>query len=171
MSVWGVRLFFLFSVAPLYVPAVANSFDNDFEEKPWTETEVQLPDFPLKENLITFRVGAVTDVQFQLDSKSLSVGADDVIRYTLVVISSSGAENISYEGMRCVTAERRSYAFGRSDKTWSKARGSQWGRIQGTSNNLYVDLYSNFFCTIGVPTLRSAEDVLRVLRRGGNHRH
>ena len=35
------------------------------------------------------------------------------LRFTLVIVSPSGARNVSYEGMNCSTGERRLYAFGR----------------------------------------------------------
>ena len=154
---------------PLFsVPSSADDgFDVEFEQKSWAEIEVQLPDFPETENLIPFRVGYHFDTKFLIDGNSLSVGSDGVIRYTLLVISVSGAKNISYEGLRCETAERRVYAFGRPDKTWSKARGNQWSRLQGGSNNHYVDLATNYFCIVGAPDIRSADDARRILRRGG----
>ncbi len=123
--------------------------------------------FPDAENLIPFRVGYHTDTKYLIDGNSLSLGADGVIRYTLLVISASGARNVSYEGLRCATAERRVYAFGRSDKTWSKARSNQWARLRGSTNNHYVDLYSNYFCIVGAPDFRNADDIRRVLRSGG----
>ncbi|MBK7564909.1 MAG: hypothetical protein IPI21_11800 [Propionivibrio sp.] len=47
---------------------------------------------PGKDNLIPFRVGAITDYQYLIDGKSLSVrGSDGVLRFALVVISPSGA--------------------------------------------------------------------------------
>ena len=49
----------LLSVFP--EPVFADSFDNEFDEKPWQEIEVQLPPFPERDNLIPFKVGAVTD--------------------------------------------------------------------------------------------------------------
>jgi hypothetical protein len=150
----------------LSVQSLARDFDNEFEEKPWAEIEVQLPPFPEKENLIPFRVGAKAETKFLIDGNSLSVGADSVVRYTLLVISPSGAQSISYEGMRCATAERRLYAFGRSDKTWSKARGNQWGKIQGDSNNHHVELFTNYFCTVGAAYVMNADDARRVLRYG-----
>ena len=168
MGILSIKWLIALSVVLLSVPVAASSFDSDFEEKPWTEMEVQLPAFPQKEDLVAFKVGAIGDTQFQIDGKSLSIGADNVIRYTLIVLSPTGAENISYEGMRCATAERRFYAFGRSDKTWSKARSNQWIRIQGTSNNHHVELYLNFFCTASASAFRNADDILRVLRKGGN---
>ena len=162
-----VRSLLGLSLALLTVSSLASGFDNEFEEKPWVEIEVQLPAFPQIENLVAFKVGAASDTQFKIDSQSLSVGADAVIRYTLVVVSSAGAENISYEGMRCTTGERRFYAFGRSDGTWSKARNTQWMKIQGSSNNHHVELFVNYFCSFGAPTLTSADDAVRALRNGG----
>jgi len=147
------------------LPAV--EFDNEYDEKPWEEIEVQLPSYPVTANMIRFTVGAVADTAFLVDSESVSVGSDGVIRYTLEVVSPSGARNVSYEGMRCATAERRFYAFGRTDRTWSKARGNQWVRISGTSNNHHVELFTNYFCPPGAPAVASRGDALSALRSGG----
>jgi hypothetical protein len=146
--------------------SLADGFDNEYEEKPWAEIEVQLPAFPEQENLIPFKVGAINDTKYLIDGKSLSVDSDGVVRYTLVVVSSAGARNISYEGLRCASGERRFYAFGRSDKTWSKARSNQWVKIQGGSNNHHVELYANYFCTVGA-FITNAGEARRALLKGG----
>ena len=142
----------------------------DFEEEPgevaWKEVEAPLPPFPEEADWIPFKVGAVHDTKFYVDGKSVSMGGDDVIRYSLVVVGSGGARNVSFEGMRCGTGERRSYAFGHADRTWSKARSSQWVRIAGTSNNHYVALYSDYFCAIGKDSIRTPEDARRALLYG-----
>ena len=137
--------------------------DNDVEETPWKEIEAKLPLSPEDENLIPFKVGPATDMRFTIDGKSISVDSDDVIRYTLVTISPSGAKTISYEGMRCATAERRLYAFGRADRTWSKARNAQWLKIRGGSNNHVVELFTNYFCRSSSVVV-NADDARRVLR-------
>jgi hypothetical protein len=139
-------------------------FDDEFDEKPWQEMEVQLPAFPESENLIPFKVGAISDTKFFIDEKSISIGGDEVIRYSLVVISSSGAQNISFEGMRCLTGERRVYAFGQADKTWTKARSNKWVRLQGGSNSHHIALYADYFCAVGQRTIMTPEDAVRVLR-------
>ena len=144
----------------------SDPFDDEFDEKPWSEIEVQLPAFPKEEDLIPFRVGAIRDRQFMVDGASFSIGSDDVIRFTVVVISPIGARNISYEGMRCATGERRFYAFGHPDTGWSKAKGSRWFRVSGGSNNHHVELYSNFFCTVGAPEV-DAGAIRFGLRNGG----
>jgi hypothetical protein len=165
------RCALLFAVAAALLPvspkwALAALFGSDFDEKPWKEIEVQLPDFPESENLIPFQVGAIADTRFLIDGKSISVGSDEVIRYSLVVISPLGAQNISFEGMRCNTGERRVYAFGRADRTWSRARGDKWIKIRGGSNSYHVALFSDYFCAIGQKTIMTPEDALRVLHYG-----
>lgn len=159
-------VFPLLLLAPSAAPAA--SAERDLEAASDKETDVQLPPFPQDENLIPFVVSANTDNKFLIDGESLSVSPDRVLRFTLVIVSSAGAQTISYEAMRCATAERRAYAFGRSDRTWSKARSDQWTRIQeSTVNRHYAALFGDYFCAIGV-TLRDAEDARRILRAGGD---
>ena len=138
------------------------------DEKPAEEIEVQFPAFPQAENLIPFVVSATTDNQFMIDGASLNVSGNGVLRFTLVIVSPSGARNVSYEGMNCSTGERRLYAFGRPDGTWSKARNDQWTRIaENTLNRHHAALFSEYFCPVGV-TLRDADDARRALRYGGH---
>ncbi len=158
---------FILALTMFAAQLLADAFDNEFEEKPWAEIEVQLPAFPEKENLIPFKVGAITGARYLIDGNSLSVGSDSVIRYVMIVLSAEGAQNISYEGMRCATGERRFYAFGRADKTWSKARNNQWVKVQGSTNNHHVELYTNYFCPVGAAVILSAEDARHSLRSGG----
>jgi len=147
---------------------LAVGFDSEYEEKRWEEVEAQIPPFPRPESLVAFYVSASTNNQFMIDCDSISVGADGVVRYTLVVTSSSGAQNVSYEGLRCSSAERRLYAFGRPDKTWSRARSNQWVRIQGsTLNRHHAALFSEYFCPAG-NMVRDADEARMVLRSGGH---
>lgn len=160
-----LSLFLLLCVSPC-VQAV--EFDSDYEEKRWEEIEAQIPPFPRPESLVSFYVSATTDNKFMVDRESIAVGADGVVRYTLVVTSPSGAQNVSYEGLRCSSAERRLYAFGRSDKTWSRARSNQWVRIQGsTLNRHHAALFSEYFCP-GGNAVRDADEARMALRLGGH---
>lgn len=158
-SVFLLMAFLHFSAA-----GASDPFDSEFDEKPWSEIEVQLPAFPSEENLIPFQVGAVRDRQFFVDGASISIGSDEVIRFSVVVVSPSGARNISYEGMRCVTGERRLYAFGRSDRTWSKARSNNWIKIKGSGNQYPVALFVDYFCSVGTRTIMTPDDAVRALR-------
>ncbi|MBL8406602.1 MAG: CNP1-like family protein [Candidatus Accumulibacter sp.] len=144
------------------------SAPRDFEEKREIPGELQLPAFPQPDKLIPFAVSAMTDNQFMIDSESLSISSDGIFRYTLVIVSPSGAQNVSFEAINCATAERRIYALGRSDRTWSKARGDQWVKIVDNSlNRHHAELYTDFFCPVGI-TIRNVDEVREALRRGGH---
>lgn len=137
-----------------------------FEEKPWVEMEALLPRPPEQAGLVAIDVGSVSNNKFEIDEASVTLGSDEVIRYTLVVTSSSGARNVSYEGIRCSTGERRLYAFGRSDGSWTKARNDAWLRIQENKlNRHHAALYKDYFCTPGGSVMDSTE-ARRVLRTG-----
>jgi hypothetical protein len=128
------------------------------------EVEVQLPPFPQTEHLIPFVVSATTDNKFLIDSDSLTFVSGGLVRYTLVIISPSGAQNVSYEGMNCATGERRLYALGRPDQTWSRARSDQWIRVrENTLNRHHAELFTNYFCPLGI-AVRDADEVRQALR-------
>jgi hypothetical protein len=131
-------------------PAFSQSqFEEDFDDtgKTWREIELQLPAPPTADNLIPFYVSANARQNFALDEKAFSIGKDGVIRFTLVSTSPSGARNISYEGIRCATFEKKSYAFGREDGSWSRSRRDQWEPIaRNAANRQHGVLAVDFFC-------------------------
>ena len=136
----------------------------------WVEGETTLPEFPKPENLIEFFVSAASSNHFFIDNASLSVGADGVARYALVVKTAGGATNISFEGMRCSSVEYKLYATGRSDGTWARARADDWRRIEDKSvNRHHAALYSDYFCPDRSPIANPAEG-RNALRLGKNPR-
>lgn len=136
-------------------------YDN---EKPWIELQAQLPAYPKDENLLPFFVSAAADNQFFIDSASLSVDADNVVRYALLVKSPQGALNMTFEGIRCTTREKKLYAFGRPDGTWSRNRFSKWEAIQNVSRNRqHHMLYDDFLC-FNKQTAPTVEAIVRALK-------
>ncbi len=124
-------------------------FDFDFDEnsKSWSEIEAQLPAAPKPGGLIRFEVGGGTPHEYLIDPASLSVGEDGVVRYTLVVRTSGGAVNVSFEGIRCDTRQQKSYAFGRADGRWSRAREPQWRSIPNNEmSGHHGELYGEYIC-------------------------
>ncbi|MCL4472109.1 MAG: CNP1-like family protein [Sulfuricella sp.] len=136
------------------------------EERSWTEIEAKLPPYPKEENLLPLFVSAASDNKFFVDAVSISVGEDGVARYTMIVKSPAGADNVSFEGIRCATREKKLYAFGRKEGSWSRARVSRWEpiRYQDINRHHHV-LYDDFFCPNGI-IVKSAQDAVDALRRG-----
>ena len=145
----------LLLVFPAVVHAGPDRPDFD-EEAPWVELQATLPPYPKEENLLPFYVSAATDNRFFVDGTSINVGADGVVRYVLVVRSATGASNVSFEGIRCATREKKVYAFGRADGTWVKARVSTWEPISYQDRNRqHHVLHQDFFCPDKLPVASS----------------
>lgn len=143
-------------------------FEEDYENKRWQELEIQLPAAPRQENLLPFYVSAASSNRFFIDGSTLGVGSDGVVRYVLVVLSAEGGRNVTFEGMRCETRERRIYASGRLDGTWAKARKNEWVRVQEAyANRHHAALFLDYFCPVGV-IVRDADEARAALVRGGH---
>ncbi len=143
----------IFLVAQLLgMPAHAagfSLFEEEFEEekKPWDELQAQLPAYPKLAEALPFEVPPSRPAQFFIDPKSIAIGADGVVRYTLIAKSTSGTLNVSYEGLRCETREKKLYAFGRKEGDWSRNRFAKWEEIPGTARDPQHNfLYNDFFC-------------------------
>jgi hypothetical protein len=94
------------------------------------------------------------------------VGKDGVVRYVLVVQTSGGATNISFEGIRCDAREFRLYASGHREGRWTKARLSEWRPIENKPvNRHHAALSRDLFCPNGV-AIYTPDEGRDALRRG-----
>lgn len=153
----------------LVTPSLAMAdFEEDYESKQWQEVEVALPAAPKEVNLQPFYVSAATSNRFFIDISTLSVGSDGVVRYVLLILSPEGGRNVTFEGMRCESRERRIYASGRQDGLWSKARKNEWVRIQDAyANRHHAALFLDYFCPFG-NIVRDAAEARKALMLGGH---
>lgn len=156
-------------IAPLMASAQPVSIfpgDDDAEKKEFIEREVKLPPFPKDGSLLQFDPSAANSNRFFVDADSISIGDDGTVRYTLVVKTPSGGENVSYEAIRCDTTEQKAYAFGRRDGTWSNARAPVWRKIRYQDvNRQHGVLYANYFCPDGAP-IASVKDAINRFKYG-----
>jgi len=139
--------------------------DDDFDDgKSWQEAKTEMPPQPQAANLVSFYVSPTATMSFFIDINSISAGSDGVVRYTLVSKSQGGAENVSYEGIRCQTYENKSYAFGQKDGSWSRARLSTWKQISELSGNRqHAALAKDYMCQDGM-VAGKVEDIRSRLR-------
>ena len=130
------------------------------------EQALKLPAPPKDSDLIEFYAGPRATNHFFVDGKSLSVGPDGVVRYTLVIKTSGGATNVNYEGIRCADQQFKIYATGCADGTWAVNRIGDWRPIENKLvNDHHAALNRDFFCPIGSP-IGSADEGLNALRQG-----
>ncbi len=135
-------------------------------EKEWQESQFELPAYPGGDGLIEVEIAGPASFTFFIDPESIRVYEDEVVRYTLVARSSSGTDNVTFEGLRCKTGEYKSYALGSVDGTWVAARNADWTSVPNLSrNNARHALYRYYVCSYGVPQ-RDASRVVAALKRG-----
>ncbi len=74
-----------------------------------------------------------------VDTKHLSVGKDEVVRYTLVARSNSGASNVSFEGIRCtLNGDYKIYGYGTGNRLKPAAE-MDWRRVGKSGPESYRD--------------------------------
>ncbi|WP_354685558.1 CNP1-like family protein [Cupriavidus necator] len=141
---------------------------NPFAPKTFEEAKAMLPPVPQDANLIPFSVSGTGTLSFAVDSKSISVGKDNVVRYTVVTSSQSGARNVTFEGMRCDAFERKLYAtLPAGAKEWIPNQsdyGENWHRMETSVRNAYAaTLAVDFFCE-GRTVAGTPDDMVRELK-------
>ncbi len=146
--------------------ALQHSLDNAPDETAQKEKEqaLVLPPYPKDENLLEVDV-ARYDFPYRLyiDTASLSVGEDRIVRYTAVLRSQSGVDNISFEGMRCPSHEFKRYAYA-SGGRFHTIEGAQWQRMRKTRQDYFRRvLADDYFCPL--PGADQVAGIIRKLRR------
>lgn len=135
----------------------------------WTENKItSLPALPQPNaKLLPFDVSNNTPLTFAIDPASVSVGTDSVVRYTIVITSSTGANNVNYEGIRCDTFEWRLYASLNDDHDgWDQTVANDWSRIEtGSLNAYHAALFHDYFCSNKMP-VGKANVIVENLRYG-----
>lgn len=139
----------------------------NFQDKLPQENKIRLPPAPKSDGLIRFDAGpARRGFEHFIDGASIDVGSDGIIRYTLVIKSDLGAENVAYEGIRCVTREHKTYAHGRRDGSWRELPDRDWRKIgQAYLEGPTFVLYEDFFCP-GRAAVRTASEAVAGLKNG-----
>ena len=159
----GVLMALAFGLVVQPVAAQRTALFEESDAPEWKEAEFRLPAYPSNADLIPLDVRSSTRAQFFIDTRSLSLAEDGVVRYALVVRGAGGAENVSFEGIRCATAERKLYALGRGGE-WVPSRNDSWHWIADNAlNRQHAVLAKEYFCPPGAarPSLPEILDLLR----------
>jgi hypothetical protein len=115
--------------------------------EPWRELDSELPAYPLEKNLIDTGVSkSGGPYRIYLDTQSLSVAEDGVVRYTVVIVSDDGIWNVTHEGLHCGKNMYRRYAYGMNGD-WQELPDSPWLPLKGVGINAYrKTFYVDYMC-------------------------
>ena len=137
----------------------------NFEEpEPWRELDSELPAYPQEQNLLDTGVStAGRPYRIFLDVPSLSATDDQIVRYTVVIISDNGIWNVSNEGLHCGKKAYRRYAYGVNGE-WQELGDTPWLPLDDSGINAYRrKFYMNYMCDPSGPFLQP-EQIIRKFR-------
>jgi CNP1-like family protein len=117
------------------------------QERPIAEQRVAPPPYPRDSDLAEFKLRNPTSNRFLVDTSSLTVGKDAIIRFVLVIRTAGDETNVRFSGVRCSDRTWKDYAFVGNDKKWKVDADAQWRDIQELRYNNYQEtLYGDYFC-------------------------
>ena len=121
---------------------------------------------PNQKTLLPFYVSQTTIFKFAIDTDSISIGADGVTRYTVIIINPSGGQQAQYEGIRCDSFQWRLYGA-LENGTWRENPLSTWRNIQSNIPNRYqAALAQGAFCNLDSQE-KNIQNVLNSLNPNG----
>jgi hypothetical protein len=92
----------------------------------WKETEAPAPPGFNPKQLLSVDMPHYVSMKFGIDPATLAVTPDGIVRYVMVAVSPGGSVTAFYEGIRCATAEVKSYARANADGVWTLVKNAEW---------------------------------------------
>jgi hypothetical protein len=134
------------------------------EEELTPEVQVAPPPYPRSDSyLAELKLRNPTSNRFFIDTASVSVEKDRVIRFVMVVRTPEDDTNIRFAGLRCDDRHWKDYAFQAKDHTWDVNENAQWRLIQELAyNNFQYTLYVDYFCLPGVLSSKPIGDARKI---------
>ncbi len=142
--------------------------NDDIEEYVWKEGDSKAAAYPKDKDLVEISgPPAYRNYQYLIDAENLSVGDDGVVRYALVIRSPSGVDNARYEGIRCMSQQIKTYAYGTMDMQGNKKfvgrSEPKWKPVSSTGATGYGSiLIANYFCSFESITLKRNEVIQNI---------
>jgi len=145
-------------------PVLAAPYEFEFTDpEPWKETDKTLPAYPRDEDLLPLDIRVPgSNFKFFIDSKSIFTADDNIVTYTLVVSSDSGAKNVFREGLRCGFDEYKLYAYGNSDGSFQTSKEAEWKNIPRKGVNSYRTELLGYMCGSNMLPLKPKQIINRI---------
>jgi len=99
------------------------------DAEPWQEAQSTPPAVFSTDQLQAFEVSKDAALSYGIDPKTLTVGNDGVVRYVLVARSANGALNVLYQGIRCQTAQVKTYGRWNNQSSWNTSPKDDWQEL------------------------------------------
>lgn len=159
----GLALF-----AAMCVGLSASALAQPSDAPAWQEAEVAPPTQFRTEGIATFVLDQSAAMVLAVDPATVAIGSDGVVRYVFVARSPNGALNVLFEGIRCQTAEVKTFAYWSATSGWHTDATAQWQALafRGPTRRA-MQMARGGVCEGRTPN-NSAARIVETLRRGHN---
>jgi hypothetical protein len=103
-------------------------------------------------------------LRFAVDPRSITIGADGIVRYVVVATSTSGAVNGIYEGVKCSSGEFKVYARHTPGAGWVVTKDSPWRSAYDNGIPRHTLIVARTGACQGHSANTSVEQIVRDLR-------
>lgn len=116
-------------------------------EKKWSESDgIKYPGVPREADLVRLDPQLFNGrYEYFIDPTSVSMGADEVLRFAVVLESKAGVRNIFYEGIRCATYEFKTYAYASQGGQFKPLGSASWKKLKHTRDYDYHRLLAELY--------------------------
>lgn len=133
-------------------------------DESWQEDAVTVPEQYDPDDLQPFTIKDASDrFSYAIERKSLVSGNDGVARFLVVIRSSRGAVNSSYEGLHCGHREYKVYAYG-SGQGLTPLPESEWQSIPKSARDYRATLYEDLICNLTTGAPNPSNAILQAMR-------
>ena len=136
---------------------------NGLDNPDWAEGQVPPPPALSTAQLMPISMPPYITVQVDVDSASIQVGEDGVVRYVMVMRNRSGNTTAVYEGIRCASAEVKTYARLGTDGQWSMLPNAPWKNLTDKTPSPHALAFARQAACDG-PVTYSRRDILDALK-------
>lgn len=147
----------------LSVPAFCASAQLVSPPPDWKELDAPPPPALKQQGLIPVDIQGST-LRFGVDPASVTLGEDGIVRYVVVATGAEGAVNAMYEGVRCQTAEVKTYARHTPGSGWTPVAGTDWRPLHGPPASRHSLVIARTGVCLGHSANRSVATIVRDLR-------
>ena len=134
-------------------------------DRDWKEADAMPPPAFDMKRLIPFDVSVGSSLRYGIDPATITLGSDGVMRYVVVARSPTDAVNAMYEGLRCSTAEVRTYARYNASSGWNAVRDTDWRSLYGNAATRHSLMFARQGGCRDKSQPQSVQDVVRSLRQ------
>ncbi|RYF69676.1 MAG: hypothetical protein EOO22_15680 [Comamonadaceae bacterium] len=131
------------------------------QDRDWTETEAPAPPTFVESRTLPIEMPPYMTLKFAVDPGTIAITNDGLVRYVVVASRPGGATNAFYEGVRCATAEVKTYAR-YNGGAWQAVKEPQWKRFQDLNASYVQQLASQGLCRGNAPRANVADMVLNM---------